>query len=239
MTYKEMIYICLDLLKLSSEDSYYNESHILFLANKARNMILKQKYSDIKKQIPQANYQTICLDLQNAPILEHIPCAGTQLKSVQQIPSIMNIGNTRIFPVNYYIGEIAYVSRDRMKYVQYGKYAGNIIYASLGMDNHIYMKSSNPQHKYLTKINITGIFDDMEQASELSCDEQDKCDLYDKTFPLESALVPEVIQIVLQQLQPSVYKPTDSENDAQDTLSTIQNFIQRSLKNNMQKQLEQ
>ena len=230
MTYKEIIYICLDLLKLSNEDSYYNESHILFLANKARNLILKQKYSDIKKQIPIANYQTICVDLQNTPVIGGIPCAGTQLKSVQKIPNIMNIGNTRIFPVNYYLGEIAYVSRDRMKYVQYSKYGGNIIYASLDTDNHIYLKSSNPQHKYLQNINITGIFDDVEQASNLDCNQSDKCDLYDKEFPLESALVPEVIQMVLQQLQPSIYRPEDTQNDAQDTLSTIQNYIQRNMK---------
>ena len=230
MTYKEIIYICLDLLKLSNEDSYYNESHILFLANKARNLILKQKYSDIKKQIPIANYQTICVDLQNTPVIEGIPCAGTQLKSVQKIPNIMNIGNIRIFPVNYYLGEIAYVSRDRMKYVQYSKYSGNIIYASLGTDNHIYLKSSNPQYKYLQNINITGIFDDVEQASNLDCNQSDKCDLYDKEFPLESALIPEVIQMVLQQLQPSIYRPEDTQNDAQDTLSTIQNYIQRNMK---------
>jgi len=63
MTYKEIIYMCLDELHLTSDDSLFNEDHILFLINKYRAFLLKQRYSDIKRQIPESNYQTICLDL--------------------------------------------------------------------------------------------------------------------------------------------------------------------------------
>ena len=33
MTYKEIIYMCLDELHLTSDDSLFNEDHILFLIN--------------------------------------------------------------------------------------------------------------------------------------------------------------------------------------------------------------
>ena len=66
MTYKEIVYACLDILKMTSDDSLYTEDHIIFLANKARAMLLKQRYSDVKKQIPESNYQTICLDTETS-----------------------------------------------------------------------------------------------------------------------------------------------------------------------------
>ena len=44
MTYREIIYMCLDALKITSDDAIFNEDHILFLVNKYRNLLLQQKY---------------------------------------------------------------------------------------------------------------------------------------------------------------------------------------------------
>jgi len=41
MTYKEIIYLILDELKMSSDDSYYTEDHVKFLCNKYRTLLLK------------------------------------------------------------------------------------------------------------------------------------------------------------------------------------------------------
>ena len=67
MTYNELIYMVLDELKLSSDDSYITPDHVIFLLVKYRSFLLKQRYSDIKKQIPDSNYQSICLDLIEVP----------------------------------------------------------------------------------------------------------------------------------------------------------------------------
>jgi len=55
-TFRELTYMALDELKLMSDDSYYTEDHVLFLLNKYRSFLLKQRYSDIKKQMPESNY---------------------------------------------------------------------------------------------------------------------------------------------------------------------------------------
>lgn len=55
-TYKELVYLVLDELRLHSDDALFTEDHIIFLADKYRAFLLKQKYSDIKKQIPESNY---------------------------------------------------------------------------------------------------------------------------------------------------------------------------------------
>ena len=71
MKYKDIVYLILDELKLTNDDSVINENHIVLLASKYRNMILKQRYSDIKKPIPESNYQTICLTLEKINNIEN------------------------------------------------------------------------------------------------------------------------------------------------------------------------
>ena len=221
MTYREIVYACLDILKLTSDDSLYTEEHIIFLANKARTLLLKQRYSDIKKRIPESNYQTICLDLEKIQNIQDLSCQGSSLRTIQEVPYLMKIGNPKVYPQNYYLGEITYISRERMRYVGHNKYLQNIIYCSLAPDNHLYFKSSNPQHLYLKKVQVTGIFEDIQNASQLECsDNNSQCqDILDKTFPLEEGLVQPLIEIVVKQLGPSVDLPQDQENNAQDDLA--------------------
>ena len=58
-SYRELVYAVLDELKLSVDDSYFTEDHCIFLLNKYRGMILKQQYKDVKKEIPESNFQTL------------------------------------------------------------------------------------------------------------------------------------------------------------------------------------
>lgn len=221
-TYKELVYMCLDELKLYSDDALYTEEHIMFLLEKYRTFLIKQRYSDIKKQIPESNYQTICLDLIEVPAISGEPCeGGSYLRSKENIPFLMKIGNPKVYPVDYYQGEITYVSRERMRYVGYNKYLKNIIYASIGPDNYLYFKSFNPQYLYLEKARITGIFEDAVAASELQCKEDKACDILDREFPIESALVPPLIQLVVEELTKAEYKPEDKENNSDDDLSNV------------------
>ena len=224
-TYKELVYMCLDELKLYSDDALYTEEHIMFLLGKYRTFLIKQRYSDVKKQIPESNYQTICLDLIKVPAISGEPCeGGFYLRSKEKIPFLMKIGNPRVYPIDYYQGEITYVSRDRMRYVGYNKYLQNIIYASLGPDNYLYFKSFNPQFLYLEKVRMTGIFEDTLAASELQCPDKNGnivCDVLDREFPIENALIPPLIQLVVEELTKAEYKPEDKENNSDDDLSEV------------------
>lgn len=233
--------MCLDQVKLTSDDSFITEGHVQFLISKIRAAVLKQKYSDVKKEIPESNYQTICLDLE-PPAIAGEPCeGGSYLRSQQEIPSILTIGNTQIYPVDYYQGEITFVSRERMRYVGHNKWLQNIIYASLGPDSHLYFKSSNPQYLYLKKAKMTGIFEDTDKAAELECPSEAEggCDIMDKKFPLEEGLVASVIELAVKYLNGAAYKPKDATNNAADDLSDIMAFLRRNMKSNFQKQIEE
>ena len=225
MKYKDIVYMVLDEIKSTSDDAFFTEEHVLLLVNNYRNFILKQRYSDIKKPIPESNYQTICLNLIQVPAIAGVPCeGGTFLRSKEKVPFMMKIGTPKVYPINYYLGEITYVSRERMRYVGYNKYLQNIIYASLGPDNYLYLQSSNPQYLYLKKIRLTGIFENIESVSDLLCDDSGdsiNCDIMDKTFPIEDALVPPIIELVVKELLGAEYIKKDEENNAKDDLPEV------------------
>ena len=242
MTYREIAYMCLDQLKVASDDSYYTIDHILFLISKIRALLLKQTYSNIKKEIPQSNYQTICLDLIQVPAITGEPCeGGTYLRSKEKVPSTMTIGTNIVYPIDFYQGtHITYVSRERMRYVGTNKWLKNIIYTSKGPDGYLYFKSSNPQFLYLEKVRMTGIFEDPDKAAELECNSNNnlECDVLDREFPLEEGLVASVIELVIKYLSGAVYRPKDQENDANDDLSDLVAFIRRNMKSEFQKSIE-
>ena len=89
-TYRQLTYLVLDEAKGLSDDFTYTEDHIIFLLDTYRSFLLKQRYSDVKKVIPDSNYQNICLNLIEVPAISGEPCeVGTYLRSKQEIPFLM------------------------------------------------------------------------------------------------------------------------------------------------------
>ena len=248
-TYRQLVYMCLDELKLMSDDASFTEDHVAFLLDKYRAMLLKQRYSDIRRQVPESNYQTICLDLIEVPAIPDGPCdGGRYLRSKHKIPTLMNIGVTNVYPSSYYKGNISFISRDRMRYIGYNKYMKNVIYASLGPDNYLYLTSCNPQYIYLEGVRMTGIFETPLNTSKLLCDdfcscdenkENKPCDPLDYNFPLEESIVPQVIQLVVKELAGPSWRPEDSNNNASDDLASLANFIARNTKSDLQKKMSE
>ena len=240
-TYRQLVYLVLDELKLSADDSYSTEDHIIFLLSKYRGLLLKQQYKDVKKEIPEANFQTLCLDLIQVPAIAGEECeGGTYLRSESKIPFLINITTPKVYTEDFYQKkEITYISKDRMRYVGYNRWLPNIIYTSIGPDNYLYFKSSNPQSLCIDRVKLTGIFENPEEAAELECwDNCNQCDVLDRSFHLEEALIPQVVQLVVKELLGSIYKPEDPENDASDNLSDIATFLRTNVKSNLQKQIE-
>ena len=223
--YNEIVSMVLDEMKLSSDDSLFTEEHIIFLAGRYRSFLLKQRYySDLKKTIPESNYQTICMSLEQTPAIEGLPCeGGYYLRTTEPIPNMMPFGITRLYTSgSYYKGNIELVSKDRFKNTGYNKWTKNIIYATLDPDGRIYLNSANPQFLYLCKAKLTGIFENAEEASEKACGDSEKaCDILDRDFPLEDSLIAPLIELVVKELSPSIAAPEDKTNNADDGLSGV------------------
>ena len=220
--YKEIVSMVLDMLKVTSDDAIFTEEHIIFLAGRYRSFLLKQRYyNELKKQIPESNYQTICLNLEKQ---DGEACVEpSYLRSIEEIPSLLPAGTIRIYPTGiHFSSQIEFTTADRIKFVGNNKWLQNIIYAARGNDDHLLLKSQNPQFLYLKKVTLRGIFENAEEASELECDNQgntDLCDILDRDFPIEDALIAPLIELVCKELSPSIAAPEDKQNDANDNLA--------------------
>ena len=221
--YREIVYLIQDELKVHSDDAKFTEDHIIFLATKYRTFLLKQRYSDIRRSIPESNYQTICLELIQVPAIAGEPCeGGVYLRSKEKVPPTINIGANKVFPIDFFQGEISLVSRERLRYVGYNRFLQNIIYCAIGPDGYLYFKSSNPQHLYLEKVKMTCIFEDADKVSELVCTDEGEsveCDILDREFPLEEALIPTLVELIVKELAPSITSQEDTENNAKEDLA--------------------
>ena len=224
----------LDELKLISDDSHFQEEHVLFLLDKYRTFLLKQRYSDVRKEIPDSNYQTICIDLEQVDAINGLPCeGGDYLRSIKKIPNMMQVGKQRISSTDFFQGNISYVNNERFKYVGNNKYLKNQIYGTIAPDSHLYLKSNNPQMYYLEKVKMTGIFEDSSKVAELQCPDEDgntACDVMDMNFPLEESLIPPLMELIVKELSGHAYQPADEENNAADDLDKLANYIARNMK---------
>ena len=222
MTLRELVFLVLDEVKINSHDSYFNEYHIVFLLNKYRSFVLKKELEKENKQLSSANSQTICLDLIEVRD-EDNPCGESMLRTEQPIPSLVNDCKVSLYPVNYFEGDhIIYTTMERMRYTTYNKWTKNLIYAAKGPDDYLYIKSDNPQYLYLEKLRMKAILEDFENAAHYACDEAGdnlQCDILDMKFPIENALVPIVIELVVKELLGVKYQPRDTHNNASDDAS--------------------
>ena len=229
MKVSELTYMVLDELKFLSDDSLYTEGHIIFLLKKFRAFLIKKEQDKEKASTDVASefeYQQICLDLEKVPAIDGEPCTGGYyLRTTKPIPKILEGTKPRIYPMDFYQGiNISYVTRDRMRFVGTNPYLQNIIYTSIGPDLHLYLNSSNPQFLYLQKLRMSAIFEDMDEAAGLLCDEDGTskaCDVLDMEFPIRDYLVPPLIELVVKELSGSKYQVADKVNNAADDLSRI------------------
>lgn len=234
-TYREIVYLCLDELKLVSDDSHFQEEHIIFLADKIRVMLIKQRYSDIRKEIPDSNYQTVCVDLEETNAINGNPCEGSgYMKSVKKIPKMLEVGGKSISSLDFFQGNIAYVSNERFKFVGYNRFLQNQIYGTIAPDSYLYLRSNNPQLYYLEKVKVTGIFEDSTEVTELQCPDEEgntTCDIMDMTFPIEAPLIPTLIELIVKELGGQKYQSSDDINNSSDDLSNLASYIRQQLAN--------
>jgi len=246
MLVKELVYQILDEVKLISDDSIITEDHVMFLLKKYRSFLIKKEQDKEKSSTDTASefeYQQICLDLEKTEAFEGMPCeGGYYLRSTKAMLKVLEGTTPRVYPIDFYNGiNVAFVPRDRMRFVGTNKFLKNIIWVSLGPDLHLYLKSNNPQFLYLEKLRVNAIFEDFDEASELSCDdagESTACDALDATFPIRDYLVPTMIELIVKELVGAAYRPADDQNNASDDLASLMSFVRRNARNDLQKQIE-
>lgn len=226
-TYGEMIYAVLDSLKEHSDDAYYTEEHVLFFLKHMRSLLLDKRYKTTRNGVHNAvsaeDQQQICLKVQPSDMITS-QCEGQWMRSVDVIPDMIDVdGSVACTGHDLLSTMVTFIPAERMPNVGHNKWLKNIIYAAKSKDGHLYLHSNNPQFVFLELVGLTGIFSDPEQAEFLShevlMNGMNGFDLMQKRFPLQSALIPQCIEMVVQELIGQRYAPEDKKNDAKDNLA--------------------
>lgn len=217
-TFNEVQYMIFDELKLGSDDSIFNTDHILFLMKNFRAALLKQKYTDAKRDIPESNFQTVPITVSYSS-----DCiTGEQVKSTTKVPFLINLNGLNYVDITpsgdrFNNLEFTLVPRDRFKYIgEYNKWLRKIVYYTISSDNYLYLKSMNTDFKYLKCINVVGMFDDPVEAAKMSTN---NCNYMDTNFPLENSLVATLVDMVVKEMEAILYNKSDQNNDGSDAFS--------------------
>ena len=241
-TYNHVVYMILDYLKIASDDAYYTPDHVIFLLNKYRAYVLKNKYDNSSDTPSDTNYQTMHIELEERDRIEGQGCSGSYLVSKGTLPDSLDIGSPMFAGKDLFQGDISFVTPIRFKYVGFNKWMRNITYATFE-GGKVYMKSCNPLAYYLKEGTYRDIFTDPLEAAALSGeydvdDNGELCDPLEVEFPLEDNLLPLVMQYVVKELSGASYKPRDTENNADDDLSKLAAFIRSYVKSPLRQQIE-
>mgnify|MGYP007101826029 CR=1 FL=1 len=241
-TYNQVVYMVLDFLKISSDDAYYTPDHVIFLLNKFRAYVLKNKYENSSETPSDSNYQTMHLTLTEKDRIEGIGCSGKYLVSNESLPDSLDIGTPTFSGKDLFQGDMAVVSPNRFKYVGFDRWTRNITYVTFE-GGKVYIKSCNPLAYYLQEGTYRDIFADPLEAAaasgEYDVDENgDLCNPLEVEFALEDNLLPLVMQYVVKELSGGLYKPKDDENNADDDLSKLAQFIRSYVKSPLRQQID-
>lgn len=249
MTYKEAVYMVMDLLHLMSDDAGYTEQHIIFLLDKYRILLLKNADKDAAtaSNISDSAYQTINLTLNKVSINGAIQCESSYMttdayfiwRSTEKVPTLANVGNPKIYyhkndgyaEDDFFQIEMPYVSMDRLKYVGQNKWMKGFLYAAVGPDNYLYAKSVTD---YGTPISVVfkGIFEKPEEAM------GENVDILDADLPIDESLMPQLIDYIVRLIASAEYRPDDPYNNASDDLARMAQYLRSRMKTDFQRQLD-
>lgn len=217
-TYGELVYLILDELKLISDDKQFEEEHIIVLINQYRNLLLKQRYSDIRKEMPVSNLQSINITLS---------VEDTILKSNIPLPTILNLNVQNLTIISsistFWQGEFSFIDYNQFRYTGYNRWLNSIVYVTVGPDGYLYCKSNNLSFLQLTDITVTSIFENPLEVHNLSTpiNETSEDSILDIPIPIEGNLLPLLKEIIIKELSGAIYRPEDEINNANDNLNKV------------------
>lgn len=246
--YREAVYLVLDSLKIFSDDSVWEDSHIVAQLNKFRALLFKQRYLDRKREIPTAFYQRLNVSF------DTVYYRGDIYKSTKEIPSSIDNGilhtYTYVSPNGISSMNFNFVNPQRFKVVGYNKWLKNEVYITVDLDNYMYIKS--PLGDASNAIPIAG--DSSDGTTSLLTDETadyqlvlesladsyvlfdtildnpidadrfngvNTLDVLDLDFPCDEALFQTIVELTIKEIATLNGIPRDLDNNANDDTSLI------------------
>lgn len=213
MTYRELVYMCLDEIKASSDDAYVTEDHILFLISKYRNLVLRRKYEKTNMPVAESNYQRIQGETTVRIKIPQIMDLGYPLISIITLKSSNDFTAKSSFKTTY-------VPARRFEFVGNNSYLINVVYSTVTPEGELKCTSIKyPQVTNISNYTIYAVFEDIIEASKTTL--KNGADILDADCPIETELIPEVQELVVKDILGIAYRPQDKINNGSDDLNLV------------------
>lgn len=205
-TYKDIVFLLLDELKIKIDDSHFTPEHIVAIINKYRAAIIKQKYGgQIKRPIPLACFQTLNIEMNSDTKISTLP-----------VPKLIDINgielSTDIDTVNVLnTFKITLVHPSRFKFLGHNRFLSTILYGALWYDNYFRVQYSG---SIPSPFLLSGLLENPLEIIEFNELEID--DPLDLEFPLDQASIAEVMAFALKELADVRIFPFRDKNDARE-----------------------
>ena len=162
MKTNQIIYDVRELLNQYSDDSNYSDKHILYLYNLKRSKYLRQILDDKTRNFDKIMIQSLCLEFEevDSSICElNLGC--TILRSKLKLPNLLPVRNRStlisIQPSIALSKPFKVIDITQASYILDKPYS-NSIYATVNNEGYIYIFSNIIEHKLITCLYISGVF---------------------------------------------------------------------------------
>ena len=212
-TYREIIYIIQDEMRILSDDSIFETDHFVFLANKYRALLFNQKYKGKKIEIPFAWYQRL-----NVAFTTKI--TGTNVyKSTKKIPQILDITDlwkyTFVSEGGMITNSMNFINPFKFKFTGFNKWIASQKYVTIDLDNYMYIKKSAVTTTQILYYDT--ILDNPIDADRFN--DTNTLDVLDLEFPCEESLIQPIIDLCLKEIGVINNITRDTTNNASDDAS--------------------
>jgi hypothetical protein len=200
-----------------------DERQVIYKLNLQRSLWVRNEYNKPGRTIDPFMVQSLgCVEVEAADSSDcpDLPVGCTLLRTKCELPhsielhdrvAITKVGS--IDKLNYFYSFIPYA---QAPFAGHGKFSKDVVYAFIHT-NRMYFKVNDTQAKFLTKVNIMGVFEDPTLVESFCNTDGSSCFSKDSEYPVSSWLIPYIKENVVKELIMGLQMPEDNINDANNT----------------------
>lgn len=227
MTQNEIAYDLIEIVRPNlSDDDNIDKRQLFFWIDNQRALWLRNELNKNRTIDDNIVQDLGCVELELA---DKADCCDIEdgckiLRTNQLIPNTIELHNktgiTRIAPIDKLTVPFTHVAYDRAIWSGNGKYNKNHVFAFL-LNNRIYIKSNDQEiAKYLTHINVRGVFETPSEAARFNHCSGEACYTSNSKYPINRWMLDYMKDAILKVNFASMFKfPTDNTNNAKDDTS--------------------
>lgn len=222
VTLNKLVYDLWEIIRPNiSDDDSFDKRQLEFWVHNQRALWLRNELNKNRTIDDNVIQDLGCVELE---VTDRAECCELSsgckvLRTKLTLPNTIELHNktgiTRVAPINKLDVPFSFVSYERAIHSGNGRFNSKHIFAFL-LNDRVYLTSKDPQlAKYITHINIRGVFEDPTEASNFSHCDGTSCYTKDSKYPVNRWMIDYMKEAILKlNIAASLQAVTDNTNNA-------------------------